>query len=230
MSKKTNNKPFTSEMFSPSEFLTSEDKSKFLNSLVKFTLGGFNENCFSNKLYNRLSSIFGHIAHYNKKGFYETWFSRPEQIRSWVNHVREYNCVGPDSDIGKNFQHWMNSHMDDLTKIILLMETEAFNMACQSGSQVRFKVIAQSANRGAFGHIRYILVGENKISIALDIQPPQNNPYNEPVSLGDIYTFIVNQIGVPIDYKTSKAETMTTLPQAPESVFEEAWGNDKVLT
>lgn len=68
------NKPFTADQFTPTKFSTAEDKAKFANHFVRFVEGGYKWSVFPKWFYNRLSMCFGHIAHYNRLGFYETFF------------------------------------------------------------------------------------------------------------------------------------------------------------
>jgi hypothetical protein len=43
---------------------------------------------------------YGHIAHFDRQGFSETWFDSPESIASFVNHLMQWPCHG---DAGYTF-------------------------------------------------------------------------------------------------------------------------------
>jgi hypothetical protein len=45
-------------------------------------------------LYNRLSMCFGHIAHYNRTGFYETWFTSDADRLRFLRHSLDWPCWG----------------------------------------------------------------------------------------------------------------------------------------
>lgn len=52
----------------------------FGNDLLRFVETGCKLNAFTKKLYQRLCNCFRHIAHYDRCGFFETWFASDEQI------------------------------------------------------------------------------------------------------------------------------------------------------
>jgi len=60
--------------FTPTKFSTTEDKAWFGNALLKFLANDSPQSGFTTRLYHRLSLTFGHIAHFDKVGFYETFF------------------------------------------------------------------------------------------------------------------------------------------------------------
>ncbi len=66
--------PFEPSAFTPTKFSTTEDKAWFANTLLKFLANDSPQTGFTTRLYDRLSLTIGHIAHFNKYGFYETFF------------------------------------------------------------------------------------------------------------------------------------------------------------
>jgi len=66
---------FSPADFTPSKFSTAEQKAIFGNQLLAFVAAGFPEKKFTNALYERLSNCFGFIAHMNRNGFFETFFT-----------------------------------------------------------------------------------------------------------------------------------------------------------
>lgn len=102
---------FTTEGLQPSQFSTAEEKAKFLNDLANFVKSGFLYTKFSKKLYTRLSMCFGHIAHYNKDGFYHTWFDTERGRFEWIQHIAKHTCYGsPEytySDAERKFIQWL---------------------------------------------------------------------------------------------------------------------------
>ncbi len=58
------------------------DNAAFANHLARFILSGFKESLFTKRFYNRLCNEFSCIAHYNKHGFWETFFTTTaDQLR-----------------------------------------------------------------------------------------------------------------------------------------------------
>lgn len=68
-------KIFSASQFTPTQWDSAEQKAKFANQFVRFVESDFKNTLFPNWFYNRLSMTFGHIAHYNQLGFYETFFT-----------------------------------------------------------------------------------------------------------------------------------------------------------
>jgi dienelactone hydrolase len=84
------NPAFTAAEFTPTQWDSAEDKAKFANALMKFIAHEFPRQSFTRSLYQRLSNMFGHIAHTNLDGFYGASCERDlgkgvflEQTLSW---------------------------------------------------------------------------------------------------------------------------------------------------
>jgi hypothetical protein len=85
---------FDETEFTPTKWNTAKDKADFGNKLLQFILGGFTEKQFTHPLYDRLMNCFGHIAHYNKVGFYDEWFSTIARRAEFIDHLLGYPCWG----------------------------------------------------------------------------------------------------------------------------------------
>lgn len=107
-------KIFSPAMFVPTKFDTVETKAQAANDLVAFIRGGFQEKAFTPALYKHLSlHLFGHIAHYNRDGFYAEWFSTPAQRLEWIDYVIERPVYGDPqytwSDVERAFKRWIET-------------------------------------------------------------------------------------------------------------------------
>jgi len=78
---------FQMEDFTPTKWATAEEKAKIANKMTRFILGGFQQGSFTRAMYQRLSNMFGHIAHYNILGFYEEWFANIKACRDWAEYI-----------------------------------------------------------------------------------------------------------------------------------------------
>ena len=65
---------FSADQFAATRWETAQGKADFGNKLCKFIAADFKQSLFTKTLYGRLSNCFGHIAHYNIHGFFETFF------------------------------------------------------------------------------------------------------------------------------------------------------------
>jgi len=91
------NKIFTAEMFTATKWDTAQDKADFANKFVSFVESGFKETLFTKKFYTRLSNCFGHIASYNKLGFYDKWFSDFDSQVRFLNNALTHPSFGDAS-------------------------------------------------------------------------------------------------------------------------------------
>ena len=95
-------------MLTPTKFSTVADKEKFLKHFQRFVKSGYNKNLFYKWFYTRLSMTFGHIAHYNRHGFYGTFFESREGIDRFWCLTMSYGCYGDPAytfcDVEKEIQ------------------------------------------------------------------------------------------------------------------------------
>ena len=144
---------FTAADFTATKFASAEEKARIANKLTRFILGGFKQASFSQAMYTRLSNMFGHIAHYNLNGFYETWFSGPEERFKWAEYVLAggaYGCVGSPahtwSDVEKALMAWMrDNHIAEQLEAIYRAVVEARELALLRSLQAKYPQEANEA-------------------------------------------------------------------------------------
>jgi hypothetical protein len=86
--------PFLPSEFVPTQFSTAADKADFGNTLLRFIESEWKQELFTKSLYNRLSMCFGHIAHYDRSTFYETWFTSDADRLRFLRHGLKHPCWG----------------------------------------------------------------------------------------------------------------------------------------
>lgn len=84
--------PFTAAEFTATEFHSAEDKAKFANALCRFIAAGCPERLWTKPFYRRLNSTFGMIAHCNRHGFWEEFFTDARSRLAFIQRLRWY-CV-----------------------------------------------------------------------------------------------------------------------------------------
>jgi hypothetical protein len=122
---------FNASDFVPTKWSTAEEKAAFGNNLLHFMMTGFLAGRFAEKLYTRLSMCFGHIAHYDRHGFAETWFDSPESIAAFVNHLMQWPCHG---DPGYTFSDVEQAVQREVAKLNLV---GSVNEAASASIQAR---------------------------------------------------------------------------------------------
>jgi len=231
----TNPRPFDASQFTSTQFNSAEQKAKFGNNLVKFILNGFQSKDFTPALYKALNNCFGHIAHYDIRGFYETWFSDHNQVREWFDHVQQYTPVGSAeftfSDVERAFKTWFSKNLKDCSDQIVSLSNAENEMAELAGTKQIFRIAAISSNTGSFGHKRHILVSKHGIAVEAERMPNNCNPSNRDLTSGEELTFTVDAEGMPTDYQRQGFETLSRMrPEPPQAVIDQIFSAKIVLS
>jgi len=86
---------FEGQQFTATKFDSADDKAKGLSALVSFIQAGFPKTKFTHRVYDGLYlHMFGHIAHFNKAGFYAEWFASPESQIEWLRYAAHGGAFG----------------------------------------------------------------------------------------------------------------------------------------
>lgn len=86
--------PLLPSEFLPTKFSSAADKAEFGNALLHFLEADCPQELFTKKLYSRLSMTFGNIAHNDRAGFYDTWFTRARHKAAFVEKTLRWPCHG----------------------------------------------------------------------------------------------------------------------------------------
>jgi len=97
--------PFLPSEFVPTKFSSAADKADFGNALLHFLDADCPQELFTKKLYQRLSMTFGHIAHYDRVGFYDTWFTRARHRAAFVEKTLRWPCHGDPEFTFSDVEH-----------------------------------------------------------------------------------------------------------------------------
>ena len=90
-----------------------EERRQWVTDFKAFAVAGFPWSRFNAKIYQPLSNMFGHIAHYNSRGFWTTWFSTPEAQLAWLIRIRDREIYGDPSycwsDVEAEIKTWVQT-------------------------------------------------------------------------------------------------------------------------
>ena len=104
-------KTFQPSQFTPTQWDTAEDKAAFAKQFVRFVESDFAERHFTEKLYRRLSNTFGHIAHYDRGGFWAEFFTATADKIRFLEQALRWPCYGDPaftySDVERALQNWL---------------------------------------------------------------------------------------------------------------------------
>lgn len=120
--------------FTPTKFDTAAGKERFYQHFIRFVESDFQEALFYNWFYRKLSMTFGHIAHYDKGGFYATFFSETEGKVRFLEATLQGGGYGDPaftfSDVENALRAWVISKgLLDEYRNRLLAEEEAAERA-----------------------------------------------------------------------------------------------------
>lgn len=113
---------FTASQFTATKWDSAEDKAKFANHFIRFLESGFKRELFTHDFYRRLSLCFGHIAHYDINGFYETFFADPSDWKIFIDVTLQHPCYGDPgftcSDVERAIQAYLQNHAEFMALIL----------------------------------------------------------------------------------------------------------------
>ena len=141
---------FDPSQFTPTQWSTAQDKAAFANRFVRFVQSDFAEKHFTKKCYQRLSNTFSHIAHYNRGGFWETFFTTTADKVRFLKMTVQYPCYGDPSwtfsDVERAVQAWIKAEGTlEQYQQRLADEIEAGERALLARLQQKYGQAAQSS-------------------------------------------------------------------------------------
>jgi hypothetical protein len=102
---------FQASQFTPTQWSTAKDKAWFANQFVRFVRSDFAARHFTDRFYRRLSNTFGHIAHYDRAGFWGEFFTTNADKVRFVEQTLQWPCYGDPawtySDVERAIQAWL---------------------------------------------------------------------------------------------------------------------------
>lgn len=133
----------TPDRFTPTKWDSSDKKAAFAKQFIKFVQADFARAKFPKTFYQRLSMTFGHIAHFNQNGFFETFFTTTEGKVRFLRMTLAHSCCGDPawtySDVERALQSWLREN-DVLARFEarLAEETEAVERAVLARLQAKY--------------------------------------------------------------------------------------------
>lgn len=136
---------FTPDRFTPTKWDSVEKKANFAKQFIRFVQSDFANAKFPQTFYRRLSMTFGHIAHFNQHGFFETFFTTTEDKVRFLRMTLAHPCYGDPawtySDVERALQTWLREN-DVLTRYEarLAEETAAAERSVLARLQAKYGV------------------------------------------------------------------------------------------
>jgi len=97
--------------FSDSEFMSAREKELVLKAWVRFLKHGLRSADFTKRLYGHLIQHCSFIAHYNRGGFYQTYFESGEDT---VRFLSQFDKRGECRSVEYGGSWWLHGSYADL--------------------------------------------------------------------------------------------------------------------
>ena len=94
--------------FRDSEFMSVKDKGLVLKQWERFVESGFDRNKFTDRLYKHLINHCSFIAHFNRDGFYQTYFGEKRNAGKFIDRF----TTGISAEYGMDY--WLGGDYDDI--------------------------------------------------------------------------------------------------------------------
>ena len=105
--------PLLPSEFVPTKYSSAAEKAEFGNALLHFLDAECPQELFTKKLYNRISMAFGHIAHYDRAGFYDTWFTSARHKAAFIEKTLRWPCHGDPEYTFSDIEHAVQRAVQD---------------------------------------------------------------------------------------------------------------------
>ncbi|MGB5083339.1 MAG: hypothetical protein WBO09_01765 [Methylocystis silviterrae] len=113
--------PLEPHAFAATKFHSAEDKAWFGNAFLKFLADDCPQSAFTKRFYNRLSHSFGHIAHYNRAGFYEHFFVDLAGKIDFLQQTLQWPCYGQPEHTFSDVELVLQARLSTATLLPLLI-------------------------------------------------------------------------------------------------------------
>jgi hypothetical protein len=102
---------FTADRFTPTTWEPAKKKARFAKTFIRLVEADFPRRQFTKAFYHRLVLAFGHIAHFDRWGFFDTFFTTTEGKVRFLRLTLQWPSYGDPaftySDVEKAIQSWL---------------------------------------------------------------------------------------------------------------------------
>lgn len=113
--------PLAPHQFTATKFHSAEDKAWFGNAFLKFLAADCPQSAFTKRFYNRLSNSFGHIAHYNRAGFYGHFFIDLAGKIDFLQQTLQWPCYGQPEHTFSDVELMLQARLSATTLLPILI-------------------------------------------------------------------------------------------------------------
>ncbi len=132
--------------FTDAQYMTAPQKRRVLGDWVRFFAGGMELKRFTKRLYEHLTLHCSFIAHFNKQGFYQTYFADPEALQRFLDQFdRSKGCVSTEygmtywirdgNDVSAEYYDLNNALVDAIADMLPALREQARQRAVEAAQE-----------------------------------------------------------------------------------------------
>lgn len=106
--------------FAEAKYMTARQKQLVLGDWLRFLKSGLAHKQFSKRLYNHLIQHCSFIAHYNREGFYSTYFRSGDDV---VRFLSQFDGTTSCSSVEYGWPWWQHGEYEDLNRAMIEVAT-----------------------------------------------------------------------------------------------------------
>ncbi len=138
---------FIAADFVPTQWDTAEQKAKFANALFTFIADDFPRSKFHESFYRRLSNTCGHIACYNRDGFYGRFFLNAQDKLEFLEQCVTWPCYGDPTYTYSDVERAVGARLTQSQIVVILssqiaVERRRRELALLSELKARYEPVA----------------------------------------------------------------------------------------
>ncbi len=132
--------------FTDAQYMTAQQKRRVLGDWMRFFAGGMEFKRFTKRLYEHLTLHCSFIAHFNRQGFYQTYFADPEALQRFLDQFdRAKGCVSTEygmtywirdgNDVSQQYYDLNEALVDTIADMLPALREQARQRAVEAARQ-----------------------------------------------------------------------------------------------
>ncbi len=129
--------------FTDAQYMTAQQKRRVLGDWVRFFKNGATFKRFTKRLYEHLTLHCSYIAHFNRHGFFDTYFGNPEGLQHFLDQFdRSKGCVSTEygmtywirdgNDVSAEYYDLNNALVDAIADMLPALRERAGQRAVEA--------------------------------------------------------------------------------------------------
>ncbi|MBB2164539.1 hypothetical protein HLH26_08285 [Gluconacetobacter sp. 1b LMG 1731] len=122
--------------FTATRWHSADEKARMGDAILAFIARGMPRSGWTMSLYNRLSNMFGFIAHYDRHGFWHTHFASTAGRVAFLEQIAGYPCWGQPTAVWSDVEREIRARVLESGLIAAYRAQERQETACAEREQL----------------------------------------------------------------------------------------------